>query len=61
MSCPADLSTMTDAEAHAACEALRSFLRIVPLSMPEPAERGVNPSPFGSAPAGEGTTTEVIA
>ena len=36
-------------------------IRVVPLSTPEPAARGVNPSPFGSAPAGEGTTAEVIA
>lgn len=36
MSCAADLSTMTDAEAHAACEALRSFLRIVPLPFRRP-------------------------
>ena len=31
------------------------------LSTPEPAARVVNPSPFGSAPAGQGTTVEVIA
>lgn len=37
------------------------LLRIVPFSTPEPAARGVNPSPFGSAPAGQGINAEVIA
>lgn len=46
MTCPADLSTMTEADAHAACEALRTFLRIVP---------------FTPEPAGEGADSEVIA
>lgn len=38
---------------------LSRFLRIVPFTT-EPAERGAS-SPFDSAPAGEGTTNEVIA
>jgi hypothetical protein len=58
MSCAADLSTMTDVEAHAACEALRSFLRIVPLSS-SPVGGFTPPTP--GLPAGDGDLSEVIA
>lgn len=60
MSCAADLSTMTDAEAHAACEALRSFLRIVPLSLSSSPVGGFTP-PTPGLPAGDGDLSEVIA
>ena len=60
MTCAADLSTMTESEAHAACESLRQLLRIVPLTS-EPAARGATSSPCeGFAPAGADDHLEVI-
>ena len=59
MTCAADLSTMTESEAHAACESLRQLLRIVPLT-PEPTYRGETSSPCDSADVGSGDHLEMI-